>query len=404
MRRPGERFGAMSGPVSGFLERVDVPTSGSGALDGLTFAVKDLMDLAGTVTGCGNPAWAALHPPAVAHAVVVEHLLNAGASCLGKTITDEFAFSLVGENHFHGTPLNPKAPDRVPGGSSSGSASVVAAGEVDFALGTDTAGSVRVPAANCGLLGLRPTCGRISVAGVQPLAPSFDTVGFFARDTDVLRRVAEVLLPTVPAPAALRRVLVLEEAWHLADDEIRQLRPSAEEHLRGVGLAVAALTLRELAGGALGSDFFAWRDAFCGVQWPEIWSTYGAWLESRAPELGPKIAANFANVKKAGRAGLDAALATQVEARARLREMLPPGTALCLPTTPSVAPLRGHVDYDRSGTGYLPRTICLCAIAGLCGLPQLNLPCLTATGLPAGVSLIGPADSDLALVQVASAW
>jgi len=195
------------------------PTN-SGALDGLNFAVKDLFDLAGTVTGCGNPTWAATHFPAVAHAVVVECLLQAGARCVGKTLTDEFAFSLVGENHFYGTPPNPKAPDRVPGGSSCGSASVVAAGLADFALGTDTAGSVRVPAANCGIPGLRPTWGRISVAGVQPLAPSFDTVGFFAGDLEVLARVAGVLLPSDVAPPPIRRVLMLEQGWNIADPEI----------------------------------------------------------------------------------------------------------------------------------------------------------------------------------------
>lgn len=392
----------MSEPVDGFLSRFEVAPTGSGALDGLTFAVKDLIDVAGTVTGCGNPTWAATHFPAAAHAVVVEHLLADGARCLGKTITDEFAFSLVGENHFYGTPVNPKAPDRVPGGSSCGSASVVAAGEVDFALGTDTAGSVRVPAANCGIFGLRPTWGRISVAGVQPLAPSFDTVGLFARDAATMARVAGVLLPTEPAPHAIRRVLMLEDAWRIVDEDIRDLHPAVEEGFRRAGLAVESLALDALVSGELGADFFVWRNTFSGVQWPEVWSTYGALLENTPPEMGPKIAANFANVKKAGRSALAASLALRVHARASLISKLVPGTALCLPTTPCVAPVRGHVDYDRSGTGYLPRTLCLCSIAGLGGLPQLNLPYVTAAGLPCGVSLLGGPDADLALVNVAA--
>ena len=136
-----------------FIDTCEIPATGSGPLDGLRFALKDLIDVAGMKTGCGNPSWRDSHPPAVAHAVCVEQLLRAGARCVGKTILDELAFSLIGENHFYGTPLNPEAPDRVPGGSSSGSASAVACGLVDFALGTDTGGSVRVPASNCGIYG-----------------------------------------------------------------------------------------------------------------------------------------------------------------------------------------------------------------------------------------------------------
>jgi len=171
-----------------FVQQLRLEPTGSGPLDGLTFAVKDLIDLKGLVTGCGNPSWRDNHPPAAAHAVCVEQTLAAGAVCLGKTLTDELAFGLDGENHFYGTPVNPRAPDRVPGGSSSGSASAVACDLVDFALGTDTGGSVRVPASNCGLFGLRPTHDRVSLAGVNPLALSFDTVGVLAGSAEILAR------------------------------------------------------------------------------------------------------------------------------------------------------------------------------------------------------------------------
>jgi len=159
-----------------FVTTFDLPPMSSGPLNGLRFAVKDTIDIAGFKTGCGNPRWRDSHPAAAVHAVCVEQLLLAGARCVGKTICDELAFSLLGENHFYGTPLNAHAPDRVPGGSSSGSASAVACGLVDFALGTDTGGSIRVPASNCGIWGFRPSHDFISVAGVNPLAPSFDTV------------------------------------------------------------------------------------------------------------------------------------------------------------------------------------------------------------------------------------
>ncbi len=239
-----------------FIQRFDLAPTAKGPLDGLTFAVKDNIDVAGMVTGCGNPTWAATHPSAAMHAVVVDVLLGSGARCLGKVILDEFAFSLVGENHFYGTPLNPKAPDRIPGGSSSGSASAVASGEVDFALGTDTGGSVRVPAANCGLYGLRPTWGRSSMAGVQALAPSFDTVGILARDPLVLAKVAACLSP-MENPTPIDTVLVLEEAWALADEEIRAELPRMIEQMKQAGLDVKTIRLTSLFDGELGADI-AW--------------------------------------------------------------------------------------------------------------------------------------------------
>src|SRR5712671_3391861 len=195
-----------------FIEKFTLPATKDGPLRDLCFAVKDLIDVAGHPTGCGNPTWLATHPPASVSAVCVEQLLAAGAQCEGKTITDELAFSLLGENHFYGTPLNPSAPDRVPGGSSSGSASAVACGLVDFALGTDTGGSVRVPASNCGIWGWRPSHGLISVAGVMPFSPTLDTVGVFARSAETLQRIARALLAadaldrTAPIPGTIHLV------------------------------------------------------------------------------------------------------------------------------------------------------------------------------------------------------
>ena len=162
--------------------RVAVAGSGTGPLAGLGFAVKDLIDVAGVPTGGGNPDWPRFAPTPTRHAWVVQTLLEAGASVVGKTVTDEVSLGILGENAHDGTPLNPAAPERVPGGSSSGSASAVAAGDCDFALGTDSGGSVRVPASFCGLYGIRPTHGRIDFTGITVQAPSADTCGWFARD------------------------------------------------------------------------------------------------------------------------------------------------------------------------------------------------------------------------------
>lgn len=179
------------------------------------------------------------------------------------------------------------------------------------------------------------------------------------------------------------------------------MRPLVEDRLRASGLHIASVSLRELAAGELGGDFFAWKNAFSGVQWPEIWSTYGGWIEATKPELGPMIAANFAKVKSAGRSALAVSSAACLQARAGLHAGLPSDAVLCLPTSPSVAPVREHVDYDRGGTGYLPRTLCLTAVAGLCGLPQLSIPFEVSSGLPAGISLVGAAHADLAVIDAA---
>src|SRR4051794_17489876 len=220
MRQPEQAESASQA----FVETLRMGPYSAGPLDGLTFAVKDLIDIAGRSTGCGNPHWRDSHPRAEANAVCAEQLLAGGAACVGKTVTDEIAFSLLGENHFYGTPLNPAAPERVPGGSSSGSASAVACGLVDFALGTDTGGSVRTPASNCGIFGIRPSHGLISVAGVMPLAPTLDTVGLFARDLDVLERAAEVLLPHTTdssSPKAPQTIHLVRECFVMADEDVR---------------------------------------------------------------------------------------------------------------------------------------------------------------------------------------
>src|SRR4029077_2005177 len=172
---------------------------------------------AGFPTGGGNPDWTRSNPIPARHAWAVQRLLDAGATLIGKTITDEVSLGIVGENAFYGTPVNSRAPDRVPGGSSSGSAAAVAAGLCDTALGTDTGGSVRVPASFCGLYGIRPTHGRLDVTGMMPQAPSSDTTGWFARDARTFARVSDVMLGE-PTPATLpTRLVIAVDAFGLAD-------------------------------------------------------------------------------------------------------------------------------------------------------------------------------------------
>src|SRR5215210_1894900 len=215
--------------------RARVPGRSGGPLEGLTFAAKDLFDVAGLPTGGGNHDWVKANPVPARNAWAVQALLNAGADLVGKTITDEVSLGILGENAFDGTPINTAAPERVPGGSSSGSAAAVAAGICDTALGTDTGGSVRVPSSFCGVYGIRPTHGRIDVTGLMPQAPSSDTVGWFARDAETFGRVSTVLLGEKPGPLPTK-LLIAVDAFSFADPDVAvALRPMVEKLERIVG-------------------------------------------------------------------------------------------------------------------------------------------------------------------------
>ncbi len=376
-------------------------------LGGLSFAVKDLIDIGGYVTGCGNPTWRDTHPPAAANAVCVEQLLDAGARCVGKTVTDELAFSLLGENYFYGTPPNPRAPDRVPGGSSSGSASAVAQGLVDFALGTDTGGSVRVPASNCGVWGLRPSHGFVSVAGVNPFAPTFDTVGVLAKSAEILASVSSVLLASDDdAVEEPRTIHLVEEAFTLADTEVRQALEEPLRHLGSLfGGRLRETSLREINGeaGALkGADFGAWLDTYGVLQWAEIWSCLGAWVEEVNPAFGPEAAQNFDLAKSLDRRRVGLAVRSREEYFRKLRSFLGPNDLLCMPTTPATAPLKGTVGArgGANAASYYPRALSLTAVAGIGRLPQVSLPLAEGpSGGPVGLSLLAANGRDAFLLS-----
>jgi amidase len=385
-----------------FVTTFDVSPTGSGPLDGLCFAVKDVIDVGGCKTGCGNPTWRDSHPTAVAHAVCMEQLLRAGARCVGKAICDELAFSLLGENYFYGTPLNPHAPDRVPGGSSSGSASAVACGLVDFALGTDTGGSTRIPASNCGIWGFRPSHGFISLAGVNPLAPSFDTVGVLAHSADVLIRAVRVLLaaPSVSANKP-ETIHVIQEAFALADPDVQQALLESVRCLRNLFSGrVRETSLRDLA--ADGKSFANWADTFCVIQWAEINSCLASWIADAKPEFGPDIAASFELTKQLDRRRVADALQQREQYFRRLHEVLEPNDLLCIPTTPALAPRKGNPPARTSrGSGYYPRTLALTSLAGIGRLPQLSLPVADVGGIPVGLSLLARHGQDVFLLEVA---
>lgn len=371
--------------------RCERAPTGHGLLDDLRLAVKDLIDVQGEVTGGGNPDWAAGQTPALRHSPAVAACLSAGAVLVGKTITDELAFSLEGENAHHGTPLNPRAPNRLPGGSSSGSASAVAGGAADIALGTDTGGSVRIPASFCGLFGMRPSHGRISLQGVVPFAPSLDTVGWFARDAAMLRRVGQGLLcgSTEDDTAALPLVM-LDEAWALADAEVR-------DALRPITQAWCTAHRRDVFDAPM-SD---WLRAYQVLQAAEIREHLGPWLQARQPRFGAAIAPRFAGVFSVDDAEIAQWKTWRTHQSHRLHALMARAPQVwVLPTSP-MAPLRRDASTEQRGDFY-QRTLALCALAGLAGLPQITLPmAILRDGTPIGLSLIGAPGTDLPLLDLA---
>ena len=372
---------------------VALAPSARGALDGLRFAAKDVFDVAGTRTGFGNPDWLRTHAAATATAPVIETLLAAGAEMIGRTLTDELTYSLSGENVHYGTPLNPAAPDRIPGGSSSGSASATAGAVVDFALGTDCGGSVRLPASYCGILGMRPTHGRISTDGVIPFAPSFDVIGWFANDAAVFEQVGCVLFEAEPCTARATVLTLASDAFDLTGAAtVDALTPAIEK----LGDSIGKVRRAQVSVDGLAQ----WFEVFRVVQGAEIWANRRAWVERVKPSIGPGI-----RERLEWAATIDASTAARARAhyaaiRADLARLLEPGEILCLPTSPRVAP-RKDTAQDTLEFEYRTQAMRLLCIAGLGGLPQVSVPIATYDGLPLGLSLVGARGSDMLLLAEA---
>ncbi len=336
---------------------------------------------------------------------VCRAITGSRAQCEGKTVTDEFAFSLLGENFHYGTPLNPAAPDRVPGGSSSGSASAVACGLVDFALGTDTGGSVRVPASNCGLWGWRPSHGLISVAGVIPFAPTLDTVGVFTRSAELLRRVAAVLLAaetdggTAPEPGGIHLV---KEAFEIADPTVRDaLRGPIEQLQKTYRARVRETSLGQLCGDQRAADLGSWLTIYRVLQGTEFASCVGSWIADARPKLGPAMLAGLEFVGKIDRTRVGEAIGLREYFARQIDAALRQGDLLCLPTAPSIAPLKGSKAYDRN-SDYYRQTLSINAVAGVGRLPQVSMPLGAVEGSPIGLSLVGRRGADMELIDLAT--
>lgn len=361
-----------------------------GPLAGLTFAVKDLFDIAGFKTACGNPDRLRDNAPAVATAPSVLTALAAGAICIGKTHTDEVACGMFGTNAFFGTPINPGAPDRVPGGSSAGSVSAVGAGLCDFALGTDTGGSVRVPASFCGTFGLRTTFGRISVAGVMAMAPSFDTVGWFTRTPEMMRRVSEVYLGPMQAKGKTR-LLLARDAFDIPNPRIvdkllpaaQALGPDAEIELFLEGIP-------------------HWLATFRPIQLYDLWAALGDWWSVPGRRVSQSIHDRMMLAKSVNWQDVSPANLWREALAGRLADLLGDDGVIMIPTAHDLPPLRE--DGPAALVEFRDRTLALTCIASLCRLPQINIPAVKVDGVPVGLSFIaGPRGEDR-LVAMAAQW
>lgn len=382
-------------PVGAFCKdnHAALAGSGSGPLKGLTFAAKDLFDIKGARTGFGQPDWMRTHPPATATAPAVQLLLDAGADMVAKAHCDELCYSLTGENVHYGTPTNSAAPGRIPGGSSNGSAAAVAAGLVDFALGSDCGGSIRIPASYCGLLGLRPTWGRISLDGAAPFGPSFDVAGILARDPRVFTKANRALLQDVtPARMPTKLIIVRDAFARLAPDVAAAYAAPVKQLADLVG------ETREIVVSPEGLD--PWFEAFRTIQAHEVWSSVGAWVTEVQPKLGPGIKERLDWARTVTPQMLEAANAKRQEVRARLAEVLEPDAVLCLPTSPRAAPPCG-TPTDKIEIEFRNQAMCLLCISGLTGLPQMSLPLASIDGLPLGLSLIARRGRDVDLLHMA---
>ena len=382
--------------MTGFFVPHDLkaPIAGAshGPLAGLRAVVKDMVDIAGERAGGGNPDWLAQAQTATANAAPVEKLLGAGATIIGKTVCDEFFYSVAGVNAHYGTPTNIRAPGRLPGGSSSGSAAATAAGVCDIGLGSDTGGSIRIPASFCGLYGLRTTHGRVDTRGVMDMARSFDTVGWFAATPGVFRKAGPVLLGGEAVPAPIERLLIAEDSFAQADAPVAALLRDA--------LAAAADALPKPQPVRIAPDGFdVWREPLRVIQAYETWQVYGRFVEEKHPRLGQGVAERMQIAAKVTKAQADAARVVHAAAREHIRAHIPPGTVMALPSAPCIAPrIESSAEELES---FRVRVMRLTCVAGFGGLPQVSIPIGTIEGCPIGLSFIGWAGGDEALLDLA---
>ena len=365
----------------------------AGPLKDLVFAIKDVFMVKGSTYGNGHPLWLRTHGPDPYTAVSVLKLLDNGADLVGKTVCDELCFSISGENWNYGSPLNPHDIRRYTGGSSSGSGAATAGGLVDFATGSDCLGSVRVPAAYNGLLGMRPTYKRVDNDGEAPYCESMDVLGYVAREPDVFKKVSQVFLGEDKKTGPFKQVYIAKDCFDGVDADVaKALQPAVDHVVKTVGPAKDVTVAKD------GLD--TWIDIFKIVQGYEVYESYGGWLDKYKPRLsrGPKE--RLAWTKTITRPAYLAAKEKRERLIEQFREFLPEDAVLVLPTAASVAPLRTD-SLEEINRTRAQSTSLLC-ISPLTGTPQVTVPLVNQHDVPLGLTLITREDTDLQLAYLAA--
>ena len=367
------------------------PISGSktGHLAGLNFMAKDLFDVIGHKTSNGSPEFHKYAQASTVNAKAITQLLNSGATLVGMNICDEFFYSLTGANKHYGTPINCKAPERLPGGSSSGSAAAVAAGIVDFSIGSDTGGSVRIPSSFCGIWGIRPTIGRVSLDGARAMAPSFDTVGWFSSKTNLMPIIGHSLLKGKRENTPINRVIVAKDAVDNSDPGVQLAFTNFTEEILGKDI-------QQITVSSEGLD--KWWETFRIIQAGEVKITNLPWVREHNPSLDPGIDKRFQTAEAITDSEFNEALKKRNEIKEHIDKIIPPGTVLVFPTAPCIAPLK-QAD-SKTLELFRAKTMALTCIAGLGGFPQVSMPALTVKDCPVGVSFLGSTGMDENILEL----
>ena len=366
----------------------DISLNEYGLLSNLNFVLKDMCDVKNLKTSCGNPDFFKKCDFANDYAPFLKDLLNEGPVLKGITVCDEFFYSLIGENGHYGTPTNLNAPSCVPGGSSSGSAAALTTDLYDFSIGSDTGGSVRIPASFCGLIGIRPTHNRINTKGVYPMAPSFDTVGWFANNPEIFQKVGNVLLNNIErSNVNFKQYVVAEDLLELCDAEVQNnFNNYINVNIPNINKTRLSTNTKAII-----------ADNFRILQGAEVKENIIPWIEKNKPNISPEIRSRIDMASKITDIEVNRALIFRKTLIDEIKKSLPEGTIAVFPTSPFSAPKSGQ--DDESLGSFRKRLMELTSIAGMTSRPQITIPRLKDKSGPVGISLLGWKYSDEILLN-----
>ena len=366
----------------------DISLNEYGLLSNLNFVLKDMCDVKNFKTSCGNPDFFKKCDFANDYAPFLKDLLNEGPVLKGITVCDEFFYSLIGENGHYGTPTNLNAPSCVPGGSSSGSAAALTTDLYDFSIGSDTGGSVRIPASFCGLIGMRPTHNRINTKGVYPMAPSFDTVGWFANNPEIFQKVGNVLLNNIErSNVDFKQYVVAEDLLELCDAEVQSnFNNYINVNIPNINKTRLSTNTKAII-----------ADNFRILQGAEVKANIIPWIEKNKPNISPEIKSRIDMASKITDIEVSKSLIFRKTLVDEIDKSLPEGTIAIFPTSPFSAPKSGQ--DDESLGSFRKRLMELTSVAGMTSRPQITIPRLKDKSGPVGISLLGWKYSDEILLN-----